>query len=69
MQLVMKTIKYIHLVLGILGLIATFYNMINTGQVTEYFGSFLSSILFIAIAFRIKLIISLLQNTETANKS
>lgn len=57
-----KLFKYYHLFLGSVGLAATIYNMVDAGSFAEYFSSLLSSILFIVIAFRIKLIIHLYEN-------
>lgn len=61
-KMVIKLFKYFHLILGIAGLLATVYNMINTGDFGGHFSSLLSGILFIVIAFRIKYILFLLQN-------
>ena len=55
-------LKYYHLFLGLAGLAATIYNMLNAGSFAEYFSSLLSSILFIVIAFRVKLLIHLFEN-------
>jgi hypothetical protein len=68
-KMVIGLVKYFHLILGIAGLLATVYNMINTGNFTGHFSSLLSSILFIVIAFKIKLILFHLQYIPQAVKS
>ncbi len=45
----MKALKYILLIIGLLGLIASIYNMVYTGTISNQLGSFISSLaLFIA---------------------
>ncbi len=48
----MKTLKYVLLVIGFLGLIASIYNMIYEGTISNQLGAFVSSLALIFIYFR-----------------
>jgi hypothetical protein len=63
-KMTIRLFKYFHLILGTAGLLATVYNMANTGDFYGHFSSLLSDILFIVIAFKIKFILALLQKNS-----
>ena len=45
----MKVLKYVLLIIGLLGLIASIYNMLHESTISNHMGSFVSSlVLFIA---------------------
>ena len=49
----MKVLKYVLLTIGFLGLIATIYNMINVGAISNHMGTFVCSLGLLFMSFNL----------------